>query len=98
MNRLVKTSQRAGEEVRRIDPEPDPRRTSNDRKKPTRAETAEMVRRYLAGASLAELKVEHHMSKNTVAKILRDAGVTIRPRGRRKGQLVGRPPRTTHVL
>ncbi|MGY2034453.1 helix-turn-helix domain-containing protein [Nocardia gipuzkoensis] len=44
-------------------------------------ETAAIVAKYEAGASMAQLKVEHRMAKRTVAKVLREAGVMIRPRG-----------------
>jgi hypothetical protein len=45
------------------------------------AEAAQIIAKYAAGTSMAQLKVEHHMAKRTVAKVLRDAGVAIRPRG-----------------
>ncbi|MGV9679339.1 helix-turn-helix domain-containing protein [Nocardia sp. NPDC003482] len=59
-----------------------PTRTSGGPKKQlTPEEAATIVAKYEAGASMAQLKVEHHMAKRTVAKVLREAGVTIRPRG-----------------
>jgi hypothetical protein len=47
------------------------------------AETAQIVAKYEAGASMVQLKVEHHMAKRTVAKALREARVAIRPSGGR---------------
>lgn len=40
-----------------------------------------IVAKYEVGASMAQLKVEHRMAKRTVAKVLREAGAAIRPRG-----------------
>ncbi|WP_405177829.1 hypothetical protein OG225_26755 [Nocardia sp. NBC_01377] len=47
-------------------------------------EVAEIIGKYIAGASMAELTVEHHMAKRSVAKILRQNNVMIRPRGGRR--------------
>ncbi|MGV9662776.1 hypothetical protein [Nocardia niigatensis] len=61
---------------------PSKHRTSGGPKKQlTPDEAAEIVAKYEAGASMAQLKVEHHMAKRTVARVLRDFGVTIRPSG-----------------
>ncbi|MEU4706767.1 hypothetical protein AB0G00_10055 [Nocardia salmonicida] len=58
---------------------------SGSRKKQlTPEETATIVAKYEAGVSMAQLKIEHHMAKRTVAKVLREAGVVIRPRGGRR--------------
>lgn len=54
------------------------------KKQLTPEDAAEIVSKYKAGASMSQLKVEHHMAKRTVAKVLREAGVTIRPRGGRR--------------
>ncbi|WP_373863804.1 helix-turn-helix domain-containing protein [Nocardia pseudobrasiliensis] len=54
---------------------------SSRKKQLTPEETAAIAAKYEAGASIAQLRVEHHMAKRTVAKALREAGVTIRPRG-----------------
>ncbi|MGV9662779.1 helix-turn-helix domain-containing protein [Nocardia niigatensis] len=51
------------------------------KKQLTQEEAAEIVAKYEAGASMVQLKVEHHMAKRTVAKVLREAGVVVRPRG-----------------
>lgn len=57
-------------------------RTSGGSKKQlTPDEAAAIVAKYEAGASMAQLKIEHHMAKRTVAKVLREGGVTTRPRG-----------------
>ncbi|MFF4024405.1 helix-turn-helix domain-containing protein [Nocardia elegans] len=50
----------------------------------TATERAEIIAKYEAGASLVQLRVEHHMAKRTVTTLLREAGVTIRPRGGRR--------------
>ncbi|MEU7214368.1 hypothetical protein [Nocardia iowensis] len=56
--------------------------TSGGSKKPLgQDELAEIIAKYEAGAFIVQLKVEHHMAKRTVAKALRGAAVTIRPRG-----------------
>lgn len=69
---------------------PSKERTSGGPKKQlTPQEIAEIVAKYEADASMVQLKAEHHMAKRTVAKVLREAGVTIRPRGGH--------PRTTAV-
>ncbi|WP_425298301.1 helix-turn-helix domain-containing protein [Nocardia abscessus] len=60
---------------------PKSRTTGGPKKQLTPGEAAKIVGKYEAGASMAQLKVEHHMAKRTVAKVLKDAGVTIRPRG-----------------
>ncbi|MGQ4599132.1 helix-turn-helix domain-containing protein [Nocardia sp. R6R-6] len=39
------------------------------------------MEKYEAGASMVQLKADHHIAKRTVARVLRGAGVTIRPRG-----------------
>ncbi|MGV9662770.1 helix-turn-helix domain-containing protein [Nocardia niigatensis] len=59
------------------------RASGGPKKQLTLDEAAEIVTRYEAGASMAQLKVAHHMAKRTVAKALREAGVAIRPRGGR---------------
>ncbi|MGV9834316.1 helix-turn-helix domain-containing protein [Nocardia niigatensis] len=64
-----------------------PRPSGGPKKHLTSEETAEIVTKYEAGVSMAQLKAEHHMAKRTVAKVLREAGVAIRPRG---GQSSGR--------
>ncbi len=70
---------------------PERMRTSGGPKKLlTPEETAQIVAKYEAGASMAQLKVEHHMAKRTVAKVLREAGVVIRSRGgQRRSSTVG---------
>ncbi|MFI6168958.1 helix-turn-helix domain-containing protein [Nocardia sp. NPDC051052] len=61
---------------------PSPSRTSGGPKKQLgQAEAAQIVAKYEAGAAMVQLKVEHHMAKRTVARVLGEAGVTIRPRG-----------------
>jgi len=55
------------------------------RQPPTRAEQQEIARRYAAGETLDVLMAEYHRGKNTVRQILRNAGVTLRPRGYPKG-------------
>ncbi|MFE3983099.1 helix-turn-helix domain-containing protein [Nocardia tengchongensis] len=61
---------------------PSKQRTSGGPKKQlTLKEAAEIVAQYQAGASMAQLKVEHQMAKRTVARVLQEARVTIRPRG-----------------
>ena len=47
----------------------------------TSEEAATIVAKYEAGASLAQLRVEHQMAKRTVSKLLRENGTRIRPRG-----------------
>jgi hypothetical protein len=75
---LVKHIQGSG--PRNLEP-PKPRTSGGRRKHLTPKEAAEIVSKYEAGVSMARLKAEHHMAKRTVAKVLRAAGVTIRPRG-----------------
>ncbi|WP_019930551.1 helix-turn-helix domain-containing protein [Nocardia sp. BMG111209] len=59
-------------------------RTSGGQKKQLgQHERTEIIAKYEAGASMVQLKVEHRMAKRTVAKVLREAGVTIRPKGGR---------------
>ncbi|MFG1791318.1 hypothetical protein [Nocardia sp. NPDC049149] len=61
---------------------PSPPKTSGGRKKQLGpSETADIITKYTAGTSMAQPKVEHHMAKRTVAKVLRENGVVIRPRG-----------------
>ncbi|WP_371852325.1 helix-turn-helix domain-containing protein [Nocardia arizonensis] len=60
---------------------PAPRSSGGPKKHLAADEAATIVAEYEAGASMAQLKREHHMAKRTVAKVLREAGVTIRPRG-----------------
>lgn len=58
-----------------------PRSSGGPKKHLAAEEATAIVTEYEAGASMAQLKGEHHMAKRTVAKVLREAGVTIRPRG-----------------
>ena len=44
-------------------------------------EVTALVAKYVAGASMPQLMAEHHIAKRTVAKMLRDQGVEVRPRG-----------------
>lgn len=60
---------------------PRPRSSGGPKKHLTADETSAIVAKYEAGVSMAQLKVEHHMAKRTVARVLREAGVLIRPRG-----------------
>ncbi|WP_282777445.1 helix-turn-helix domain-containing protein [Nocardia sp. CC201C] len=60
------------------------RASGGPKKQLTPEEAAEIVAKYEAGASMAQLKVEHHMAKRTVARVLRETGVAIRPRGGKK--------------
>lgn len=62
---------------------PPPRSSGGPKKHLTHEQTEAIVAEYEAGVSMAQLKVEHRMAKRTVAKVLREAGVTIRPRGGR---------------
>lgn len=61
--------------------------SSGPKKQLTPEEAAQIAAKYEVGASMTQLKVEHHMAKRTVAKALREAGVAIRPSG---GQPSGR--------
>lgn len=79
LEHLVKALQRAERGAREVSEAPPPGR----KQRLTAVERSEIVAKYEAGASLATLKAEHCVAKNTVAKVLRDAGVMIRPRGRR---------------
>ncbi|WP_280483623.1 helix-turn-helix domain-containing protein [Nocardia farcinica] len=81
LERLVKLSEQVGRGERSASNAPEPPRLVGRKKHLTADETAQIVAKYEAGASMAQLKVEHHMAKRTVAKVLREAGVTIRPRG-----------------
>lgn len=40
-----------------------------------------LLPKYEAGASMAQLKGEHHMARRTVTMVPQESGVTIRPRG-----------------
>lgn len=51
------------------------------KKQLTPDEAAAIVAKYETGASMAQLKIEHHMAKRTVAKVLRASGVAVRSRG-----------------
>lgn len=86
LERLVKLSDRAGRGERSASSTPEPPPLVGRKKHLTTEEAATIVAKYEAGVSMARLKMEHHMAKRTVAKVLREAGVTIRPRG-------GRPDR-----
>ncbi|UGT63986.1 hypothetical protein [Nocardia asteroides] len=59
----------------RKDEQPNPRQ----RKYLDAEEVGQMVGKYEAGASLTQLKAEHHMAKANVAKVLQQAGLAIRP-------------------
>lgn len=48
-------------------------------------EKQEIIQRYNAGEGLAALADEYHRSKEALRVVLRDAGITIRPRGYPKG-------------
>ncbi|MFE3983094.1 hypothetical protein ACFXPR_01295 [Nocardia tengchongensis] len=62
-----------------------PRTSGGPKKQLTPIEAAKIVAEYEAGTSMVQLKVEHHMAKRTVVKVLQQAGVLIRPKGGRKG-------------
>ncbi|WP_280500575.1 hypothetical protein [Nocardia farcinica] len=81
LERLVKLSEGAVRGGRSASSAPEPPRLVGRKKHLAADETAQIVAKYEAGASMAQLKVEHHMAKRTVAKVLREAGVTIRPSG-----------------
>lgn len=49
---------------------PPPRSSGGLKKHLTDEEIAAIVAKYEAGVSMAQLKVEHHMTKRTVAKVL----------------------------
>ncbi|NQE91012.1 helix-turn-helix domain-containing protein [Nocardia terpenica] len=66
---------------RQSKPSPAPRSSGGPKKQLASDEAATIVAKYEAGASMAQLKMEHHMAKRTVAKVLREAGVVVRPRG-----------------
>ncbi|MGV9751144.1 helix-turn-helix domain-containing protein [Nocardia farcinica] len=86
LERLVKLSERVARGGRSASSAPEGPRLVGRKKHLTAEEAATIVAKYEAGVSMARLKMEHHMAKRTVAKVLREAGVTIRPRG-------GRPDR-----
>ncbi|MEV6135177.1 hypothetical protein AB0L63_03740 [Nocardia sp. NPDC051990] len=65
---------------RRSKPLP-PKKAGGRKKQLGPAEVAEIIAKYTAGTSMAQLKAEHHMAKRTVAKLLRENGVAIRPHG-----------------
>lgn len=81
LERLVKLSERVAQGGRSASSAPEPPRLVGRKKHLTAEETAMIVAKYEAGVSMAQLKSEHHMAKRTVAKVLREAGVTIRRRG-----------------
>ncbi|MGW0355830.1 helix-turn-helix domain-containing protein [Nocardia nova] len=81
LERLVLTSQRAEDNSRPALNAAAAPPTAGRKKHVTAAERAEIVAKYKAGASLVQLRTEHRMAKRTVTKLLREAGVTIRPRG-----------------
>ncbi|MBF6185086.1 hypothetical protein IU433_26440 [Nocardia puris] len=81
LERLVKLSERVARGGRSTSSAPEPLRLVGRKKHLTAEETAQIVAKYESGTSMAQLKVEHHMAKRTVAKVLREAGVTIRPSG-----------------
>ena len=58
-----------------------PRASGGRKKQLTDAERTEIVAKYEAGASMVAIMADHHMAKRTVAKVLREAEVSIRPRG-----------------
>ncbi len=70
----------------------EPRTSGGPKKQLTSEEAGTIVARYEAGTSMAQLKVEHHVAKRTVAKVLREAGVAIRPRGGQRRRLQDRRP------
>ncbi|GAB2689536.1 hypothetical protein GCM10027089_08550 [Nocardia thraciensis] len=43
-----------------------------------------MVAKYEAGTSSNQLMADHQLAKGTVLKVLRNAGATIRPKGRQQ--------------
>ncbi|MFD0363571.1 hypothetical protein ACFQZZ_19150 [Nocardia sp. GCM10030253] len=55
-----------------------PKPPGGTKKQLSPTEAAEIIAKYNAGAAMTQLKVEHHMAKRTVAKVLRENGVTIR--------------------
>ncbi|WP_174190053.1 hypothetical protein [Nocardia barduliensis] len=81
LERLVKLSERVARGGRSASSVPESPRLVGRKKHLTAEETAQIVAKYESGASMAQLKVEHQMAKRTVAKLLRDKGVTIRPPG-----------------
>ncbi|WP_425302551.1 helix-turn-helix domain-containing protein [Nocardia farcinica] len=81
LERLVKLSERVARGGRSASSAPEPPRLVGRKKHLTAEETATIVAKYEAGVSMAQLKAEHHMAKRTVAKVLREAGVTVRPKG-----------------
>ncbi|MBF6259950.1 hypothetical protein IU468_27135 [Nocardia farcinica] len=88
LERLVKLSERVRQGRRPTSSTPDPGRLVGRKKHLTADETAQIVAKYEAGASMAQLKAEHHMAKRTVAKVLREAGVTVRPKGGQRRRAV----------
>ncbi|MBF6276361.1 MULTISPECIES: hypothetical protein [Nocardia] len=81
LERLVLTSQHAESNNQPVLQAPAAPPRAIRKKHVTATERAEIVAKYEAGASLVQLRTEHHMAKRTVTKLLREAGVTIRPRG-----------------
>jgi hypothetical protein len=65
----------------RRQPTPTPWTSGGPKKQLTPEEIAVIVAKHEAGASMVQLKAEHHMAKRTVAKVLPEADVAIRPRG-----------------
>ncbi|MFF5034111.1 helix-turn-helix domain-containing protein [Nocardia salmonicida] len=54
----------------------------------TAEEVADIAAKYEAGASMVQLRTAHRMAKRTVARVLQEAGVVVRPKGGRSA--VGR--------
>lgn len=81
LERLVKLTDSVGRGERSASSAPEPPRSAGRKKHLTAEEAATIVAKYEAGVSMAQLKAEHHMAKRTVAKVLRENGVMIRPIG-----------------
>ncbi|MFD3425327.1 hypothetical protein [Nocardia fluminea] len=78
---LVSTSKRTEQLERQTGAEPATSAKAIRKKVLTYDEVATIIAKYEAGASLVQLRVEHRMAKRTVARVLRENGVTIRSRG-----------------
>lgn len=61
---------------------------------PLRGHAAEIVRRYQAGASMAEIAASFGVAKQGVLALLKREGVSRRPKGRSKGIKESQPRRT----
>ncbi len=82
--RLVRLVRESEGTCRQPSPRPDP--PLPHRKRLTPDQVSDLVQRYQAGQPLRELASELGTSRPVVARFLRTAGVTLRPRGTQPGK------------